>query len=664
MKARNWRYLFIFIAVFLPNINTLTLDYALDDRLVIFENNYTLQGWAGTKDIFTQDSFSGYFGHEKNLVAGGRYRPLAQFTFMVEYELFGGDLKNQVGMDRDPRNEQLFTDSILPTVSHFGNLVLYLLLAFLIYHTLKTAFPRWDHEKWYLSIPFVATILFVLHPLHVEAVANIKGRDEIMTMLGAFFALYTSIQFVITRKKYYLLLSFLGILFSLFSKENGITFLAVVPLVLYFMDSKPQKWDYFWTLIPLFIGSAIFLYVRYRALGSMMATEEVPQILNNPFLHATFGERIATVLYTWAIYLKLMIFPHPLTHDYYPHQIEITNFSNPVVLLVLLGIVGLIYLIIKGFRKKTLIALAISYFIITFSITSNLLFSVGTFMNDRFLFIPLLGFTLIISFFFILILKKMGGRKVPAALPYITLLPLFILYGAKTFARNFVWKNDIKLFTTDVLVSDNSIKCNTSAGGSYLKLYKESPKERYLKSAYTYLSKALQLDPTSTNAQMLLAEYYFYKKEYAESYQIYNQIATSNPNHELAAQNAQLVLQAWHGNRVEETTKLLEEGKAVEAMQQINQLIQEQGEQVNLLIQKGRVFGQGFNRTDSARVYFRKVLAIDPNNAQTLENMGVSFAIENRLDSALYYLERALEYNPNSETLQQNIEMVKQNLKK
>ncbi|MDD3645740.1 MAG: hypothetical protein PHR19_09465, partial [Bacteroidales bacterium] len=172
------------------------------------------------------------------------------------------------------------------------------------------------------------------------------------------------------------------------------------------------------------------------------------------------------------------------------------------------------------------------------------------------------------------------------------------------------------------------------------------------------------LDPTSTNAQMLLAEYYFYKKEYAESYQIYNQIATSNPNHELAAQNAQLVLQAWHGNRVEETTKLLEEGKAVEAMQQINQLIQEQGEQVNLLIQKGRVFGQGFNRTDSARVYFRKVLAIDPNNAQTLENMGVSFAIENRLDSALYYLERALEYNPNSETLQQNIEMVKQNLKK
>jgi len=99
-------------------------------------------------------------------------------------------------------------------------------------------------------------------------------------------------------------------------------------------------------------------------------------------------------------------------------------------------------------------------------------------------------------------------------------------------------------------------------------------------------------------------------------------------------------------------------------MQQINQLIQEQGEQVNLLIQKGRVFGQGFNRTDSARVYFRKVLAIDPNNAQTLENMGVSFAIENRLDSALYYLERALEYNPNSETLQQNIEMVKQNLKK
>ena len=48
------------------------------------------------------------------------------------------------------------------------------------------------HEKGIKSvlIAFSATLLYALHPIHTEAVANIKGRDEIMVFMGAIMATY------------------------------------------------------------------------------------------------------------------------------------------------------------------------------------------------------------------------------------------------------------------------------------------------------------------------------------------------------------------------------------------------------------------------------------------------------------------------------------------
>ena len=65
--------------------------------------------------------------------------------------------------------------------------------------------------------------------------------------------------------------------------------------------------------------------------------------------------------------------------------------------------------------------------------------------------------------------------------------------NSKTFTRNFTWKDDFTLFLTDVKTSDNSIKCNISAGGSSLQLWKKNHKERDKRNAYNYLDKALKL---------------------------------------------------------------------------------------------------------------------------------------------------------------------------
>ena len=74
---------------FLLYANTLSHGFVLDDKIVITENQFTKQGFSGIKDIFTHDSMTGFFGRDKNLVAGGRYRPLSMAIHAVEWEIFG-----------------------------------------------------------------------------------------------------------------------------------------------------------------------------------------------------------------------------------------------------------------------------------------------------------------------------------------------------------------------------------------------------------------------------------------------------------------------------------------------------------------------------------------------------------------------------------------------
>lgn len=664
MKKNTLRFLLISIFIFLSYSNSLTLDYALDDRLVIFENDYTLKGYQGVKDIFTKDSFSGYFGHSKNLVAGGRYRPVSQLSFVVEYETFGGDLKQNVGFNRDPKNEKLFEESILPFISHLVNLLLYILLCFLVFKTLLIIFEKYENDKWYLSIPFLATLLFALHPIHTEAVTNIKGRDEILSMLGAVLTLWCSLKYVKTHRYFWLIFSLISFVFALFSKENAITYLAVIPLSIYFLNDKKTTKDYIFTLIPLALASLFFLIIRSKVLGAFMASEVDPNILNNPFVNATFFEKIATVLLTWGIYLKLMIFPHPLTHDYYPHQIEITNFANPIVWIILIAVLFVIYYAFKTLSGKKIISFAILFFIITFSITSNLLYSVGTLMNERFVFVSLLGFSIVCASFFVQWMNKKETKKHSAKkLALIVLIPVMIFYMGKTFARNFTWENDITLFTHDVETSENSIKCNISAGGSYIKLFHENKKEKNLKLAKKYLDKALSLDPTSYNALLLSGEYYFLKADYETSYKIYADLAKNNPDDPIAAQNAAIVMTKWKGNQMDEIANMIIKKEIPKAFDNINKILQESPNNPDAICLKGKIFGQGLFQMDSARFYFNKALQINPNHVNSLENMGVSYAIQGQLEKALQYFLKANQLDPNSESIKKNIELVRKQMK-
>src|SRR5690606_20622125 len=89
----------------------LPYGYVLDDQIVITKNNFTQEGIDGIWDILSTESFTGYFGAQKDLVAGARYRPLSIVTFAIEQSIFG--------------------DS--PFVRHLVNILLYCALGLLLF---------------------------------------------------------------------------------------------------------------------------------------------------------------------------------------------------------------------------------------------------------------------------------------------------------------------------------------------------------------------------------------------------------------------------------------------------------------------------------------------------------------------------------------------------
>ena len=668
MKKQHLHQLILIILIALCYGNTLTLKYALDDRMVILESKHTIDGgWEGVKAIFTEDTFSGYFGNNKSLVAGGRYRPMSQLTFLIDFQLFGQKIKKQIGDTSDfnnlhnSANEKYFNDSPLPIVCHLFNIIYFTLLCLLIYKVLDKLFHKYNGEKWFQSLAFIATVLFAMHPIHTEAVANIKGRDEIFAMLGATAALWCCLKYVDKHQWCWLLLSLLAITFGLFSKENAITYLAVIPLSLYYYDCpEKRKADYAITLMPAIIASIFFIAVRSHVLGSMMPEDSSANILNNPFIHSTKAQEIATVLVTWGIYLKLLIFPHPLTHDYYPHQITITDFSNPLVWVIIIACIALIVYAVINLKKKSVIAYGIAFFVITFSITSNLLFNVGTFMNERFVFMASLGFTLILGYWIYLLSTTKTAVLQKSSLVIFVLISL--LYGIKTFTRNFVWKDDFTLFLKDVKTSENSIKCNVSAGGSYLQIWKKSHKESDKRNAYKYLNKAIKLDDHTLNAYLLLGELEFLNDHISESYNAYRMATLIEPNNLLAQENLKKVILRQEDDQIKPINDLLEQGlmtqdvsKVQEAYKRINEYLKAHPESIIGLNIKGNVLGRGYGQLDSAIEIYEQIIEKDPSFASAWENMGIAYAIQRNFSKAEECLTRALQLSPDNENIKHNL---------
>ncbi len=469
----------------------LQYGYILDDQMVFWQNAYVQKGFAGIGDIFGYDSFMGYFQKKENLLLleGGRYRPLSLATFAAEVGIFGKDH---------------------PGISHFINILLYGLTGVVLYRVLLGFFPISEGGRWYFSAAFIGALIFVAHPLHSEAVANIKGRDEILALLCSLGALYASLKYFDTNGRLWYWLSGLLLLMGLFAKENALTFLAVIPLTVWFFARVPVA-RIVSASVPLFLAALVFIILRYKALGFMLDHgKAIGDLMNNPFLGMTGGEKLATTFLTLGWYVKLLFWPHPLTHDYYPYHVPKVDWADWRALASLALYLGMGIWAALNLRNRRVPAYAIAYWLLTLSIVSNLVVSVGTFMNERFAFMPSVAFALLAGWFL--------AEKVPAwfkeqpSRPYLLGVGvLAILVGGfswLTIQRVPVWKDVMALNTSAITVSPNSARSHcfyvtALYENVYLKTKDPEEKKRTVDTMEYHINRSLEINPNYGSALVM-----------------------------------------------------------------------------------------------------------------------------------------------------------------
>lgn len=615
----KWSIFLFGVALYLQ---TLTYDYTLDDAIVIYENQYTTSGFKGIGGILGHDTFYGFFKEagKSQLVSGGRYRPLSLILFAIEWQLFGRS----------------------PGSGHALNLLLYGLLCLMVYLTMERLLAPTVQPRIRYPAAWITAILFAAHPVHTEAVANIKGMDEILALLGCLFALYLAFKQIPGHRN--VLFAGLVFLLGMLAKENAITWVVVVPLA-YLLLGNQRLMNSIRFSWPWLAAAALYLIIRQSVLESGDG-QPVMELMNNPFLKwngsgyvpMSLSERLGTTGVTWLQYLRLMVFPHPLTHDYYPRQIAIHTMTSPAALagwlLYLAMAAGTIYF----WKRQKVVSFGLAYYLVTFSIVSNLVIPIGTNMSERFLFMPGLGLLLIAGYYWAVWIAESSSR-----MPWVFFGLLVLAFSMKTVVRNTAWKDNFTLFKTDIAVSSNSAKLNNALGGELsvqaAKLTDETRRNEMLNQAIPLLQKALEIHPTYRNALLLLGNTYFYLARYEDAIASYQKALAISPGYREAEDNLQLAFREggkYFGEKANDIPK------ALSYLQQAYTLKPKDYETLRLL---GVAYGLS-GKTNEAVIYFQKALEEKPEDTEAMFNYGTALLNAGQTEVGNQYIQKAIEKNP------------------
>lgn len=558
--------------------NTLGHDFALDDTAIITQNSFTQKGFGGIADHFTHSYWFGINGKNE-----GNYRPLSGAVFCIEQGLFGTQ----------------------PFTGHLFNILFYALLAVVLL--------RWLHreELMHPLLLLAAVLLFATHPLHTEVVANIKSRDEIFCFL--FFALSAERygHWLKERKQFHLVLAGLFFLLSLLSKETSMALLPVY-LILSWRHGHTLMASLKHWLVP--IGVGLFYAVCYLSVTDILIDQEYHIFDNALVQEAPASSLLATKFCILGAYLRLFFVPHPLVYDYSYDTIPLTSFGDPQVILTLLVIAGLMIWTALLLQRRTDKSanrdlLGIALLVLPILPVSNLFIPIGSTMAERFLFIPTLGFVLLLCS---LLEKALSRIKIAPQKPLLAIVGASaLLFATVTIKRNPDWKDNATLFANDLNHLPRSAKAHHNLANIYSErgdeALDEATKRTYYETAIGLIEQAVTIYPVQE----------FYK----QLGQLYGNLGR------------------WDGVIKAHTVYLeFNAGNAT------------------VWMQLGIAQGMSGNM-EEALTAFERSYAIDPNNADVCNNLGKTYAMYGRGEEAKHMFQEAVRIDPNHQEARENLRL-------
>ncbi len=382
-------------------LGALRNDWALDDHPVIARNPV-----AHSPGAALAAAFSPYWPPEDGLSAG-LYRPLTVLSYGVDWALSGGR----------------------PWWFHLVNALL---------HGVVTGLVVLVAAAWLPAVgTLVAGLLFAVHPVHVEAVANVVGRAELLAagwLLAAVLAARRYRAASDRPRRWWLGLAVLAAVGAQLSKEHGVVAIALLGLD-HLLErrrpgqvSRPPVADLYLSVAAATIA---YVYLWQAVSGDFVAAAAVV-----PLRDLTTGQRLAAVLPVQLEVLRLLVWPWDLAAEYGPQIIPVRQSwtwiaaSGGAVALAILALGVLVA------RRAPAVGFAVLAAGLAYAPTSNLLFVSGVVLAERALYLSVLAPAIVLGW----LVASAGNRHVRLATAGLALL-LGASHSVRTLTRIPFWRD-------------------------------------------------------------------------------------------------------------------------------------------------------------------------------------------------------------------------------
>lgn len=582
--------LFLVIATLAVYWQVLNNDFVIyDDDKYVTENTHVHKG-------VTFDSLTWAFtsSHASN------WHPLTWISHMIDYQLYGLNARGH---------------HLTSLLFHVANtLLLFLILV------------RMTGTLWQSS--FVAA-LFALHPLHVESVAWVAERKDVLSTFFMMLTVWAYILYVKKREIKGYLLVVLFFVLGLMSKPMLVT----LPFILLLLDFWPlgrlcllrdtknvatgqhtnERADIFRLVLekaPFFalaVGSSIVTFIVQERGGAMeiAKTYSIQTRIINAFV--AYTEYIVDMI--WPVKLALL-YPHP------GNSLQLWKGVVAGFALVLITI-----LVIRKARRIPYLAVGWLWYIVTLIPVIGIVQVGSQAMADRYTYVTLIGLFIIIAWGANDLLSKWRHRKIWLSTLAAIILPVLIVL---TWKQVQYWENGITLFKHTLRHTSNNYVIHNNLG---IVLREQGRTEEAIKH---YL-QALRSNPDYALAHYNLSNAYAEQGKNKKVIEACKHAIRIKPDYADAHYNLGV---AYGGS-----------GKYEEAVEAFKQVIRIDSNYLQAHYNLGGVYA-GLGKYRDAIEAFQQVIRIDPDYALVRNNLGIAYGALGRYKEAAEAFQQAIRIDP------------------
>jgi tetratricopeptide (TPR) repeat protein len=469
---------------------------------------------------------------------------------------------------------------------------------------------------------FAVAALFALHPLHVESVAWVAERKDVLSCV---FWLITLLFYACYVKKpgyRFYLLSLLSFILGLMSKPMVVTMPLVMLLLDYwpfnrFKDAELSQNGYARFLllvkekIPFFLLSAlsavITIYGQHKG-GAMATLEKVP-----------VGLRIENALISYIKYIGLMIWPHDLAILYpFPKSLLLWQSIAAGFLLMVCSVA-----VLRSRKRFPYLLTGWFWYVITLLPVIGFIQVGGQALADRYTYIPLTGLFIVCCW---LIPDLLAGRRHREAILGALAGLVISALTATTWHQLGYWKDNLSLYRhTLAVTTDNYLILNNYG----IALDEKGD----LAGAYRYFQETLRVNPRSISAYNNLGALWVRWGNFPEAIKQYALALEIDPSYALARSGMGKAMAGL--GRYDEAIWQYQEALRIDPS-----LTETRLGLAILLMKTGR--------REEALSHFDSARRLDPGSPKAMINMGAELAKEGRMTEALEYFDRAIAITPDS----------------